>query len=287
MIAELRLFTEPREPPLSISPVNGPHTSNHSFTTSIKIKSVFSWKEQNKLKYRSSVQQINSKGPAEIRSLCIEWPGGRRIVFRPCMGTTPSWPHFVRSKSFQAILLNKAQIQNPHQYKWKGPAHNKHHDWLKHWFARLITETRPSGSVRSPTGIHKKAPVQNRPLGLLKQGFIRLIHETHPSGSLRPWKIAPGDFLNRRLLPDLPQEFIKKAPVQGLFLWMAGELGFEPRLTESESVVLPLDDSPKKQVRVTRDEWRGFNFYSIWLNPKSCLRSLQSRIPVFYTSLVP
>jgi hypothetical protein len=25
---------------------------------------------------------------------------------------------------------------------------------------------------------------------------------------------------------------------------MAGELGFEPRLTESESAVLPLDDSP-------------------------------------------
>ena len=26
--------------------------------------------------------------------------------------------------------------------------------------------------------------------------------------------------------------------------WLAGELGFEPRLTESESAVLPLDDSP-------------------------------------------
>ena len=39
-----------------------------------------------------------------------------------------------------------------------------------------------------------------------------------------------------------------KAPHQGLFVCMAGELGFEPRLTESESVVLPLDDSPGKQV---------------------------------------
>jgi hypothetical protein len=28
---------------------------------------------------------------------------------------------------------------------------------------------------------------------------------------------------------------------------MAGELGFEPRLTESESAVLPLDDSPGEQ----------------------------------------
>lgn len=26
--------------------------------------------------------------------------------------------------------------------------------------------------------------------------------------------------------------------------WLAGELGFEPRLAESESAVLPLDDSP-------------------------------------------
>ena len=26
--------------------------------------------------------------------------------------------------------------------------------------------------------------------------------------------------------------------------WVAGELGFEPRLAESESAVLPLDDSP-------------------------------------------
>ena len=38
---------------------------------------------------------------------------------------------------------------------------------------------------------------------------------------------------------------------------MAGELGFEPRLTESESAVLPLDDSPEEQVHVARDEWQG------------------------------
>jgi hypothetical protein len=31
----------------------------------------------------------------------------------------------------------------------------------------------------------------------------------------------------------------------GLF-YMAGEQGFEPWLAESESAVLPLDDSPKK-----------------------------------------
>lgn len=33
---------------------------------------------------------------------------------------------------------------------------------------------------------------------------------------------------------------------------MAGELGFEPRQTESESGVLPLDDSP-----ITKEDWLG------------------------------
>jgi hypothetical protein len=35
----------------------------------------------------------------------------------------------------------------------------------------------------------------------------------------------------------------------GLF-YMAGEQGFEPWLAESESAVLPLDDSPKNQRRI-------------------------------------
>ena len=37
---------------------------------------------------------------------------------------------------------------------------------------------------------------------------------------------------------------IKKPPINGGFL-LAGLPGLEPRLTESESAVLPLDDSPK------------------------------------------
>ncbi len=37
----------------------------------------------------------------------------------------------------------------------------------------------------------------------------------------------------------------KKSPTNEAFYKMAGELGFEPRLAESESAVLPLDDSPK------------------------------------------
>src|SRR6185312_13203517 len=37
----------------------------------------------------------------------------------------------------------------------------------------------------------------------------------------------------------------KKSPAQGGALWLAGGLGFEPRLTESESAVLPLDDPPR------------------------------------------
>ncbi len=36
---------------------------------------------------------------------------------------------------------------------------------------------------------------------------------------------------------------IKKPPMNGVFL-LAGLPGLEPRLTESESAVLPLDDSP-------------------------------------------
>jgi hypothetical protein len=37
---------------------------------------------------------------------------------------------------------------------------------------------------------------------------------------------------------------------------MAGELGFEPRLTESESAVLPLDDSPGEQEQFRIGKWR-------------------------------
>ena len=37
---------------------------------------------------------------------------------------------------------------------------------------------------------------------------------------------------------------IKKAPVYKGLLCLAGEQGFEPWLAESESAVLPLDDSP-------------------------------------------
>ena len=37
---------------------------------------------------------------------------------------------------------------------------------------------------------------------------------------------------------------LKRPAKRGRFDFMAGGLGFEPRLTESESVVLPLDDPP-------------------------------------------
>src|SRR5688572_19624747 len=36
----------------------------------------------------------------------------------------------------------------------------------------------------------------------------------------------------------------RKGPLTRALLFLAGGLGFEPRLTESESVVLPLDDPP-------------------------------------------
>lgn len=40
-----------------------------------------------------------------------------------------------------------------------------------------------------------------------------------------------------RLFRELRKHFIDK-------FWLAGGLGFEPRLAESESAVLPLDDPP-------------------------------------------
>ncbi len=43
-----------------------------------------------------------------------------------------------------------------------------------------------------------------------------------------------------------------KSPMTGRE--MAGELGFEPRLTESESAVLPLDDSPSTNLRSQAEE---------------------------------
>jgi hypothetical protein len=36
----------------------------------------------------------------------------------------------------------------------------------------------------------------------------------------------------------------KSHQIDGFFIDMAGGLGFEPRLAESESAVLPLDDPP-------------------------------------------
>ena len=41
----------------------------------------------------------------------------------------------------------------------------------------------------------------------------------------------------------------KKGPLWGPFLLLAGGEGFEPPLTESESVVLPLDDPPIPESR--------------------------------------
>lgn len=39
----------------------------------------------------------------------------------------------------------------------------------------------------------------------------------------------------------------------GIYNQYTGELGFEPRLTESKSAVLPLDDSPTKSINKKPD----------------------------------
>src|SRR5690606_19130097 len=56
----------------------------------------------------------------------------------------------------------------------------------------------------------------------------------------------PGEFVEPRtprfsILVPKPKQ--KGPDLRALFI-LAGGLGFEPRLTESESVVLPLDDPP-------------------------------------------
>src|SRR5690348_6701746 len=43
------------------------------------------------------------------------------------------------------------------------------------------------------------------------------------------------------------------------YLLLAGELGFEPRLTESESAVLPLNYSPPDAPAIASQFWRFYN----------------------------
>jgi hypothetical protein len=50
------------------------------------------------------------------------------------------------------------------------------------------------------------------------------------------------------------------------FARLAGRLGFEPRLAESESAVLPLDDLPKRFSRLKRIKNRVF------LDEKPCFK---------------
>jgi hypothetical protein len=69
---------------------------------------------------------------------------------------------------------------------------------------------------------HIKKAWRKRPAFVLHDWRISIVRTIHGNPllrlALRAFKIAPGDFLNPRFPPDLPQEFIKKAPVQGLFL---------------------------------------------------------------------
>ncbi len=54
--------------------------------------------------------------------------------------------------------------------------------------------------------------------------------------------------------PHLPETEKRKGPERGPFAFLAGGEGFEPPLTESESVVLPLDDPPIVQLIVSSGE---------------------------------
>ncbi len=63
--------------------------------------------------------------------------------------------------------------------------------------------------------------------------------------ALRAFKFVPDKFVEQGSNTE-PRPYKTIEPQKGaLLFYMAGELGFEPRLAESESAVLPLDDSPK------------------------------------------
>ena len=59
----------------------------------------------------------------------------------------------------------------------------------------------------------------------------------------------------------ITQSSSRKTPAIDDFVqakWLAGELGFEPRLTESESAVLPLNYSPTGICGAARDDNAGY-----------------------------
>ena len=65
---------------------------------------------------------------------------------------------------------------------------------------------------------------------------------------MRPQGAKPGWFASTTMIPGSNQiTHIKmtKPAKAGFVILLAGGLGFEPRLEESESSVLPLDDPPK------------------------------------------
>ena len=61
---------------------------------------------------------------------------------------------------------------------------------------------------------------------------------------LRMFKFVPDKFVEQSPNIEPSTSQTKKPLKRGFFVCVAGELGFEPRLAESESAVLPLDDSP-------------------------------------------
>ena len=128
--------------------------------------------------------------------------------------------------------------------------------------------------------------VRRAPLPLVLAGrrafrvFAQRVLDAVDAGELRVGLLAvPGPGLLHRSTP-MPCTYRAFRPLsrsrgspQVVIWWEAGDLGFEPRLTDSESVVLPLHQSPKssgdsdfsrilsqgqdRPVRVTTGSYRG------------------------------
>ena len=90
--------------------------------------------------------------------------------------------------------------------------------------------------------MHEAATMRRPPV--MESLLERIEYEARMRGSRAP---PADDALPFRIPLVVPSRIERKTRVYaGFYIDLAGELGFEPRQTESESVVLPLHHSPPK-----------------------------------------
>ena len=156
-----------------------------------------------------------SKRPADA-GLHARWTGGTRIA-RPIHGPRPS----ARRRAAPASQFAPGE-------------------WVEPGVLGLAAATDPS-----------KRPADAGPYARWTGGtrMARPIHGPRPSARRRAApasQFAPGELVEPGVLGLAATTDPSKKPADaGLFDGLAGGPGFEPGLTESESVVLPLDDPPR------------------------------------------